>query len=132
MRRALLLVVALTVALAGCGGAPGDLIAIDVTGGPANREQRIVLQDNGHASCNDGPSEDIGSDALIQAREIERELMEPADRAAVFEQGAGPDATSYAARTNDGTVRWREGARGLPPVLPKVQLFALQQGRTLC
>jgi hypothetical protein len=131
MRRAAALGIALAATLAGCGGSPGDLLAIDVTGGAANRHQRIVVQDNGHATCDGRPSQDLGSAALIDAREIERDLKDLADRAAVYEE-AKAGATSYTARTNDGTVRWLEGARGLPPVLPRTQLFALEQGRKLC
>jgi hypothetical protein len=121
----------LAVALAGCGGSPGDLLSLEVSGGPANRRQSIVVQNDGRATCNGGPSTDIGSDALIDAREIERELGNDAERAAVYE-GTRPDATNYVARTNDGTVRWDDRAPGLPAVLAKAQLFALQQGRKLC
>jgi hypothetical protein len=132
MRRALTVVAALgAAALTGCGGSPGDLIAIDVSGGPANRQQRIVIQDNGHATCNDSSNKDIGSDALITARELERDLTDLADRAATYED-APPGTISYTARTKSGTVRWQEGARGLPAVLPRTQLFALEQGRKLC
>jgi len=130
MRRALP-VIALAVALAGCGGSPGDLLAIDVNGGPAKRKESIVVRNDGHASCNGGPSRDIGSQALIDARAIERDLGDDAERAAVYDDGPR-GATRYAARTNDGAVRWREGARGLPPVLSRAQLFVLQQGRRLC
>jgi hypothetical protein len=125
------LVAAAAALLAGCGGSPGDLLAIDVSGGAANRDQRIVVQNNGNATCNGGPSHDIGSGALIDAREIERDLKDHADAAAVYGPGRR-GGTSYVARTKDGTVRWQEGARGLPPVLPQAQLFALQQGRILC
>jgi hypothetical protein len=121
----------LAVALAGCGGSPGDLLSLEVSGGPANRRQSIVVQNDGRATCNGGPSTDIGSDALIDAREIERDLGDDAERAAVYE-GTRPDATNYVARTNDGTVRWDDRAPGLPAVLAKAQLFALQQGRKLC
>ena len=131
MRRAFA-VLATAAVLAGCGGSPGDLMAIEVTGGAADRDQRIVVRSDGHATCNDGATRDIGSDALIRAREIERDIAKHADHAAVFEQGAPREATSYAVRTKDGTVRWRERARGLPPVFPRAQLFALQQGRALC
>ena len=119
------------VALAGCGGSPGDLLSIDVSGGPAKRKQAIVVGNDGRATCNGGPSRDIGSEALIDAREIERELGDDAERAAVYES-LSPDATKYVARTKDGTVRWDDRARGLPPVLSQIQLFALQQGRALC
>lgn len=121
----------LLVAVAGCGGSPGDLIAIDTSGGPAGRDQRLVVRSDGQVTCNGGAAADIGSDALIDAREIERELSDLAERAAEYE-GGGEGGARYVARTKDGTVRWQEGARGLPPVLPKAQLFALQQGRALC
>ena len=132
MRRALTAsAIAALVAATGCGGGSGDLLAIDVTGGPANREQRIVVQDNGQASCNGREQSDIGSDALIEAREIERELKDPAENADAF-MGERRRGATYVARTKDGVVRWREGARALPEVLPRTQLFALQQSRKLC
>lgn len=121
----------LAVALAGCGGSPGDLLSIEVKGGPAQRNQSIVVRSDGQARCNGGPTTDIGSEALIDARAIERELKDDAERAAFYESTRG-GATSYVARTNDGTVRWQEGAPNLPPVLAQAQLFALQQGRALC
>ena len=128
MRRALPLV---AVALAGCGGSPGDLLAIETSGGVAGRDQEIVVRGDGQATCNGKPTADLDSAALIDARAIERELTDLAGRAATYE-GPGGDATTYVVRTKDGTVRWQEGARGLPPVLPRAQLFALQQGRRLC
>jgi hypothetical protein len=128
MRRWLPLV---AVALAGCGGAPGDLLAVDVNGGPAKRRQAIVVTDNGHASCNGRASQDIGSDALIDAREITRDLGKDAERAAVYDSRS-PEATRYVVRIKKGIVRWDDRARGLPSVLSKAQLFALQQGRRLC
>ena len=117
--------------LAGCGGSPGDLIEIRSSGGPAQREQRIVVGGDGRSTCNGGPEQDIGSDGLIEAREIERELTDLAERAAVYESARG-EAVNYVARTKDGTVRWQEGGEGLPSVLPQAQLFVLQQGRRLC
>ena len=124
---------ALALAPAACGGSSGDLMSIDVSGGAARRSQRIVVQDNGQATCNGGPLTDIGSSALIEARDLERELKDPAEDARTFPSATpGAAGATYVARTNDGTVRWQETARGLPPVLPRVVLFALQQGRKLC
>ena len=121
----------LAVVLVGCGGSPGDLLSIQVSGGPAKRKQTIVVQNDGQATCNGGASKDIGSAALFDAREIERELGDDAERAAIYE-GTRADATNYVARTKDGAVRWDDRAPGLPEVLAKAQLFALQQGRVLC
>jgi hypothetical protein len=133
MRRRLLLPAAVAALIAGCGGSPGDLLALDVTGGPTGARQHIVIRNDGLASCNGGKERDIGSPALIDAREVERDMGKLADRAATFH--AAPGATgfrSYAVRGKSGTVRWDETARGLPPVLPRAQLLALQLGRKLC
>ena len=131
MRLTCATVLAAAAVLAGCGGSPGDLIAIEVHGGAAHRNDRIVVQDNGDATCNGGAAKDIGSAALLDARELEHDVKKDADRAAVYEGGRRGGA-SYVARTKDGTVRWQEGAPGLPSVLARAQLFALQQGRNLC
>ena len=125
------LVPIVAVLLAGCGGSPGDLLSIDTSGGVAGRQERLVIRSDGRATCNRGPAKDIASDALIEARAIERDLADLAERAATYESDVA-DARHYVARTNDGTVRWDDGAEGLPPVLPRTQLFALQQGREVC
>jgi hypothetical protein len=134
MRRASSTIAGLAAALAiaACGGPTGDLMAIEVSGGPAHYAQRIVIHANGEAVCNNGKTMDIGSQSLLDAREVERDLTDLAARAAVYANPGATDVPSYVARTKDGTVRWQEGSPGLPPVLPKAQLLALQLGRKLC
>lgn len=119
---------------AGCGGSPGDLMSINVTGGPGNVKQDIVIRADGLATCNDGAEKDIGSERLIEAREIEREVGDLAKRGAVYEarQRAELKLRNYVLRRDDGEVRWTETARGLPEILPRAQLLALQLGRELC
>jgi hypothetical protein len=127
---------ALAVALlaAGCGGSPGDLIELEQSGGfGGGARQNIVIQNNGEAACNKGKEQDIGSKALIDARELERDLGDLADNASVFEAPAGtPNVRSYVARLAKGTVRWQDRAPRLPPVLAKAQLMTLQLARKLC
>ena len=118
--------------LLGCGGGAGDLLAIEVSGGPAGQmAQRIVVTENGQASCNGGPSRAIANERLIQAREVEREAEGLAKEATDLTTRA-PGARRYVLRTNDGTVRWSEARRGLPPELGKATLLALQLGRSAC
>lgn len=119
--------------VAGCGGTAGDLIAIEVSGGPARERGplEIVVADNGRASCNRGEAETLPSDLLIEARELERELGDLAEQGANY-PGGGGDQRQYVARTRAGTVRWAEGVRDLPPVLPRAQLLALRLDRLLC
>ena len=137
MRRALAstaIGAALALAAAGCGGSPGDLMSITVTGGPGKVNQDIVIRADGLATCNGGEAEDIGSDALIEAREIEREVGDIAKRGDVYEARRKPglELRDYVLRRDDGEVRWTETAEGLPEILPRAQLLALQLGRQLC
>ena len=130
--RALCAIAALgCLALAGCGGESGDLMAIQVEGGVAKDRGPldIVLASDGRGTCNDRPSETVPSETVIDARELERELSDLAEEGARFQGGSG---ASYVVRIKAGTVRWTEGARGLPRVLPQTQLLALRLDRLLC
>jgi hypothetical protein len=115
--------------LAGCGGEAGDLIALEAAGG-AKPGHRIVVTGDGRGSCDGGGLSSIPSDRLIEAREVERELQELADESATFPEQR--DRRRYTARTDDGVVRWSEGARELPRVLPEASLLALKLERELC
>jgi hypothetical protein len=100
----------------GCGGSTGDLLAIEVSGGIAApaRPDRIVVQSDGRASCNRGRPQEIPSQTLLDAREVERDIKPLADRGASYPaQGA-------------------EGERGLPKPLPKAELLTLRLRRQLC
>jgi hypothetical protein len=134
MRRALgATAAALALLAAGCGGSPGDLMSLERSGGFTAEKQDIVIRNDGQASCNGGKQRDIGSQRLVDAREIERELGDLADNAAVFVAPRGTkDVSSYTARLKKGTVRWDDRAVALPGVLSRAQLLALQLGRKLC
>jgi hypothetical protein len=120
------------VALFGCGGPPGDLLELEQTVSGGGR-QNIIIENNGEAACNNGKQQDIGSKALLDARELERELGDLADTAAVFDAPAGTQAVrTYVARLKKGTVRWQDPAARLPPVLAKAQLMTLRLARKLC
>ena len=131
-RRAALALVAAGMLAAGCGGKAGDLMAIKVSGGLAGPNPLdIVVASDGRGTCNDRPSEPIPSDVVIEAREVERELGDLAEAGARYEDGRTGGA-SYVVRIKAGTVRWREGERGLPEALPRTQLLALRLDRLLC
>ena len=115
--------------LGGCGGEAGDLIAIETAGG-AKPEHRIVVTGDGRGSCDGSDLGSIPSDRLIDAREVERDLEDLASESATFPEQ--PGRRRYTARTDEGIVRWSEGARELPPVLPEASLLELQLERELC
>ena len=129
MRRLRATAVAVLV-LAACGGESGDLLAVDVSGGPAGQDRRIVVTNDGRARCDGGELERIASERLIEAREIERDLEEPAEEGRRYPAaGAG---RRYVARVRAGAVRWGEGGAGKPQVLARVELLVLQLGREIC
>ena len=133
MRAPAVIAVLACVTAAGCGGESGDLMAIEVTGGVAESRGPldIVLASDGRGTCNDRESETVPSDIVIDARELERELGDLAEEGARFEP-TGDDQREYVVRIKAGTVRWAEGERGLPEVLPRTQLLALRLDRLLC
>ena len=116
--------------LAGCGGSAGDLLSISVSGGLAPRKHTIVVSGDGRGSCDGGSLKELPSERVIDARAIERDVSDFAKRAATYPPL--PDARSYTLRTKAGEVRWSEGGRGLPAVLPRAQLLELQLERLLC
>jgi hypothetical protein len=131
MRRGAAAAAAVAALVSGCGGESGDLIAIEVSGGPLRTTERIVVTEDGRARCNGGPLGEIPSMRLLDAREVERKLEPLAAKGAIYSAPA-EGRRRYLARTRDGNVRWVEGARGTPPVIGKATLLALQLERQVC
>ena len=131
-RRARLLTAGLAAAtLAGCGGSPGDLMALATSGGPAAVNQTIVVRLDGDASCNRGPLRPIANSQLLAADAIVRDAKPYTTRVQTFPPGR-PGGRAFVLRDQDGTVRWNETSTGLPAVLPRAELFALRLAPLLC
>jgi hypothetical protein len=117
--------------IAGCGGESGDLMSIETSGGPAGTAKHtIVVTGDGRGSCDRGTEVLLPSERVIDARVIEKDLGDLVRKAADYPER--PGARRYTVKTGDGDVRWSEGTPGLPEVLPKAQLLALQLERILC
>lgn len=119
------------VACTGCGGSPGDLLALGISGGPAGGNDTLVVSIDGLSSCNRGPQKQISSSQLLVADSIERDAQPLATRAATFPSGP-TGGRSFTLRTQAGSVQWRESSRDLPAVLPRAELFGLELQRQLC
>ena len=117
-------------ALAGCGGDPGDLLSIEASGGVAGGKHTVVVSGDGRGSCDRGPLKQLPADRVIDARGIERDAGDLARRAAEYPARQG--ARRFVMNTKDGEVRWSERTPGLPSVLPRAQLLQLQLQRLLC
>ena len=130
MRRAgaALAIALAAVAVAGCGASTEDLMAIEVTHGPAHRELRIRVTNDGRASCG-GQLQPLASQTLLDAREVKRAMRPLARRGATF--AAAGSGRHYLFRSFDGSVSWSEGSHG-PPALGRTTLLALRLERQLC
>jgi hypothetical protein len=116
--------------IGGCGGEPGDLMSIGISGGPTNEQHTVVVTGDGRGSCDRGADKLLPGDRVIDAREIAKDAAELAQKAASYPPKAG--SRRYILKTTDGDVRWSEGTTGLPSVLPRAQLLGLQLERLLC
>jgi hypothetical protein len=114
----------------GCGGSAGDLLALTASGGIAGGSHTVVVSGDGRASCDRGPLQPLPSARVLVAREVERDAVDLAKRAASYPPS--PDARAYTLHTKDGVVRWSEGNPNLPKVLPQAQLLELQLEQQLC
>jgi hypothetical protein len=125
MRWPLLACAAVCCALAACGGTAGDLMGIEVSGGPVKGVERIHVTDDGRGGCDNGKLSQLASDTVLEARNVVRDATPLIKEGASFPAAAGGRRT-FELRTKDGNIDWGEGAAGLPAVLPQAELLAVQ------
>jgi hypothetical protein len=130
MRRAVATLAVAAAALAGCGGGAGELITISTSGGGGDNH-RFVVTGDGRGGCDGGAEKVLPSQAVLDAREVERLLKPYAMKRASFTTGPA-GARRYVASTKDGLVTWVEGARGAPAVVPKGIVLVQELKRNLC
>jgi hypothetical protein len=119
-----------TLLLAGCGGAPGELLTVSTSGGGGDNH-RFVVTGDGRGRCDGGGLRTLPSSHVLDAREVERELKDPAKQRASYMSGPA-GARRYVYSTNDGLVSFVEGARGAPPVVPKAIALVQELKSDLC
>jgi hypothetical protein len=125
MRWAVLAVLAASVALAGCGGSSGDLLGMQITGGPGKVKEQMHVTEDGRTSCNTGKLQQLPSQAVLDARNIEREAKPLIQEGGQYPL-ALPGRRTFELRTPDGSLIWGEGQAGLPALLPQAELLALK------
>jgi hypothetical protein len=132
MRRACLAALACGAALiTGCGGAPGDILGIGISGGPQRNAVRMHVEENGRASCNKNRLHQLPSAQILDARNVVRDAKTLAQGGATFGRPSSGQR-NFQLRTPDGTVNWTEAAPGMPPVLSDAEQLALEMERQLC
>lgn len=127
---ALLVLAALLVA-AGCGAESRDLFAVDRAGSIPGAKLRLVVNDGGTATCNGGEARQMPSDMLLDARELERQLEEPAVAGRTFAPGPR-SILRYDVRTEDTRVRFADDSRNAPKSLDELAFFVRQVAQDVC
>jgi hypothetical protein len=117
--------VGVCLALAGCGGGTGDLLGMQITGGPGNVKEQMHVTEDGRTSCNTGALHQLPSQAVLDARNIEREATLLIKDGEQYPPALAGRRT-FELKTPDGSLVWGEGQAGLPSLLPRAELLALQ------
>jgi hypothetical protein len=118
------------VALAGCGTAPPDLFEVTRSGADRNANLTLVVSDGGHVTCN-GTEHALDADRLLRARELSRELEEPAQLG--LELPAGPRSNlSYRVRLEAGSVSFSDTSRDNPQAFNEVAAFTKDVAERVC
>ena len=127
MRRIAAVVV---VALAGCGTAPPDLFEVMRSGADRNANLKLVVSDGGHVTCN-GEEHALDADRLLRARELSRELEEPAQVGVELPPGPGTNL-SYRVRLEAGSVSFSDTSRDNPQAFNEVAAFTKDVAERVC
>lgn len=131
MRR-LVPLLAVLAGLAGCGGSRlPDLFAVDRSGTIPGARLRIVVNDGGTVSCDNGPPLRMAGSDLIEARELQRDLAPLARRHLRLATRPG-SVLAYDVRTPDGELRFADTSRPARAVFARLALLVRRLATEQC
>ena len=119
------------VLLAGCGGPAGDLFEVERTGKDRNANVRLLVSDDGTVRCNKRKAIPLGSERLLTARELERDLETQAALGLELPNGRDP-ILSYRARLEAGTIAFSDRSRGRPGSFNRLVAFTSDVAKRVC
>ena len=130
MRRAAAALITL-LALAGCGTPSADLFAVDRAGTIPGAKLAMVVSDGGTVTCNGAKAVSLTNDQLLDARELQRDLKDAAERHLELAPRPG-SILRYEVRTPDGTVRFADNSPGARGSLARLTLFVRDVAMQRC
>jgi hypothetical protein len=131
MRRVAVGLGALALLVSGCGSPSGDLFEVVRSGADTNANVRILVSDDGTVRCNKGKPVPMGTDRLLTARQLARDLEKQA--ALGLELPKGRDAIlSYTARLEAGTISFSDRSRGRPATFNRLVAFTSDVAKAVC
>ena len=128
MRRAAVALAALLIA--GCGTPSPDLFEVTRSGEDRAANLTMVVNDGGQVTCN-GREHPLDADRLLRARELSRDLAEPAELGLELPPGPGANL-SYRVRLEAGTVEFSDTSPGNPRAFLRVAAFTKDVAERVC
>ncbi len=130
MRRALAGLAAVGL-LAGCGAPSADLFEVERTGKDRNANVRLLVSDDGTVRCNKRKAIPLGSERLLTARELARDLEKQAALGLEL-PGEKGSILSYRVRLEAGTIAFADRSRGIPASFNRVAAFTADVAERVC
>ena len=90
----------------------------------------MVVNDGGQVTCN-GHEHPLDADRLLRARELSRELAEPAELGLELPPGPGANL-SYRVRLEAGSVAFSDTSRGNPREFFRLAAFTKDVAERVC
>jgi hypothetical protein len=122
---------AATALLVGCGAPSGDLFEVVRSGADKNANVRILVSDDGTVRCNRKKPVPMGTERLLTARQLERDLEKQAALGLELPRGRGA-ILSYRARLEAGTIAFSDQSRGRPGAFNRLVAFTSDVATSVC
>jgi hypothetical protein len=131
VRRLTLLLVAAALTAAGCGSPAADLFVVTRSGPIPGARLKLLASDDGSVRCNGGARRDMGSDRLLDARELARDLAPEAERDRRLPPRPG-SVLRYSVRLEDGTVSFADNSAAVSSQDLRLAAFTRDVARAVC
>ena len=128
MRRAPLL---LALLVTGCGTPSADLFVVERSGSVPDARLTLRVGDGGTVRCDGGPEQEISSEDLLDARQIEEDLKPVLDRGTTLPPKQG-SVLQYRVTGEEGEARFADNSAGQPPVFAELVVFTRKMARSAC
>ena len=118
-------------ALAGCGGAYSDLLAVERTGSLPDARVSYVVNDGGTIRCDGGDEQQLPSKLLLESRDVVRALREQFEARTDYPRS--PRALlRFRAETADGEMTFSDIDGARDPDLGRLVLLVRRTAQQMC
>src|SRR3954454_17232224 len=117
--------------VAGCGSPQNDLFAVQRVGNIPGARLRVVVSDGGTVRCDDGKPIMLSDTELLDARQLQRDLQQPAEHRLRLRAGRG-SVMQYRVISGDGTVDFADDSPHKPPVLDRLAFYVHELAQRRC